>query len=43
MKYTIYNPETGEIGGVFTTSDLEQVAGNLEGKSFVEGEFDSRR
>ena len=39
MNYTTYNPNTGEIIGLYTIDDPNAVDINLSGKSFVEGKF----
>jgi hypothetical protein len=41
MKYTIYNPNTGEIVAVLDSVDPLQIAANLEGQSWIEGTYDS--
>ena len=39
MNYTTYNPNTGEIIGLYTIDDPNAVDINLSGRSFVEGKF----
>jgi hypothetical protein len=41
MNYTIYDPATGEISGHLQGDSHEQLAMNLEGKSFVEGYYNT--
>jgi hypothetical protein len=42
MKYTIYDPDTGEITGVVSISDSSALTANLHGKCYVEGEHNGR-
>jgi hypothetical protein len=42
MKYTIYDPATGEILLNFESEDLLQIQTNLAGKSWIEGHYKSK-
>jgi hypothetical protein len=39
MNYTFYNPDTGEIIGVISTSDLITAEKNLQDKIWIEGYY----
>jgi hypothetical protein len=39
MKYTVYNPDSGEILYTLIGSDLDSVEFNLQGKSWLEGDY----
>lgn len=43
MKYTIYNPTTGEISSVLSTHDPKLAALNIGTNSYVEGEYDTQK
>lgn len=43
MIYTIYNPTTGAIERTFTCSSAEKAAENLEGLTYIEGNYDARK
>ena len=43
MKYTIYNPATGEIFSVLSTHDPELAALNIGTNSYVEGDYDAQK
>ena len=40
MKYTIYNPSTGQIVSVFATENNDVATLNLGDSSYIEGLFD---
>lgn len=42
MNYTVYDPATGQISHVLSTTDPDQAQINLQGKSYVEGEFSAK-
>ncbi len=42
MKYTIYNPVTGEILQTITSANADVIALNLAGQHYVEGEYSGR-
>ena len=39
MNYTTYDPTTGEITGVISTSDVAMAELNLAGKSYITGSY----
>lgn len=40
MNYTFYNPNTGEIIGIISTSDVDIAEQNLQDKTWIEGYYD---
>ena len=42
MKYTIFNPITGQIQSTMSFSDVETANLNLDGKSYIQGDYSSR-
>lgn len=42
MKYTIYNPDTGEISAVVASIDSAMIANNLGSATYIPGEYDSK-
>jgi hypothetical protein len=43
MKYTTYNPTTGEITGYITASNATLAELNLAGQSYIEGQYDTHQ
>jgi len=41
MKYTIYDPATGEIQCVLDSADPQQIQANLADQSYIEGVYDN--
>lgn len=41
MNYTIYNPSTGQIEMVFTSQDSDLTQQNLNGRSWIPGNYSS--
>jgi hypothetical protein len=42
MIYTIYDPITGQIQSTLTGSSASDLALNLQGKTYIEGNFDDK-
>ena len=42
MIYTIYDPITGQIQSTITGSSASDLALNLQGKTYIEGNFDDK-
>lgn len=42
MNYTVYDSTTGEIQHVFTSQDPELVAQNLQGLTYIAGDYNSK-
>ena len=43
MRYTIYNPQTGQITGLLSVTADVHAEANLANKSYVEGIYDSKQ